>query len=225
MVKKMMQQYIRNTQAGVTLIEMLVVVAIIGVVSSAILFNYSDFSTNVSLRNLSQEVALSARKAQTYATSVRILGQSAVLSDTFAGYGISFAVPGSADGYSPNQKQFDLFADTGIPPNGMYEFLPAVCGDIPVSGSECIENFAINTADKIVGICINGAVYEEGRCLEDATVDITFKRPNPDALFCVHDGNAGCRTDSIGSVGIVLESAKGFTRTVTIYTTGQITAQ
>lgn len=212
-----------NLQAGVTLIEMIVVVAIIALVSSVILFNYSDFSTNVSLRNLSQEVALAARKSQTYATSVRrISTDTGILSDTFAGYGISFSVGGNSEGHTPNQKQFDVFADTD-PADGMYQFDPSVCGT-PADGNECIENFTITTADKIVGICINGAVYEEGRCLEDATVDITFKRPNPDALFCLHDAN-GCSTIQIGSVGIVLESAKAARRTVTIYTTGQITAQ
>jgi prepilin-type N-terminal cleavage/methylation domain-containing protein len=213
MVKK------HNTQSGVTLIEMIVVVAIFALVSSVLLFNYSDFSTAVSLRGLSQEVALSIRKAQTYATSAQI---GALGGQSYPGYGISFSLQtptGAA--YEPDQKQFVLFADIPLPPdplpNKQYD-ADGDCGS-PIAGGECLERFSITTADKIVAIETDAT----GR-VTTGSVTVTFRRPTPDVIICYsltgpHDP---CISSSISYVRLYVESAKGGTRTVTVWNTGQI---
>jgi prepilin-type N-terminal cleavage/methylation domain-containing protein len=207
---------IRSKQSGVTLIELIVVISIVALISSVLMFNYSDFSTNVSLRGLSQEVALAIRKAQTYATSVHSAGTG-----SYPAYGISFSVQDPGGSYEPSKKQFELFADIPIAPdplpNKMYD-TDGDCGN-PVSGAECIEEFSITSGDSIVGIetDVTGLV-------KTGSVTITFRRPTPDAIICYsalgpHDP---CIPQSISYVKLLLQSAKGATRMVTVWNTGQI---
>lgn len=207
---------------------MLVVVAIIAVVSSVLLFNYSNFSTNVSVRNLTQEIALSVRKSQTYATSVRTLDSTNLSSKTFPGFGIAFSAYGNAAAGPtvPSPSQFVLFADTNVTPGnsgaGVYDD-NGVCGN-PMPGSECVEVFTINSADRITQICTGPSgtapCYDS---TNNATLYATFRRPSPDAVLCMKvNGILDC---SIGSATLELKSAKNLIRHVQIFNTGQISVQ
>ena len=222
-----------SLQAGVTLIEMLVVVGIIAMVSSVIIFNYSDFSTNVSVRNLSQEIALTVRKAQTYATSVRPIDGTDLTSKTYPGYGISFATesdPVPRDEFIPGPRQFVLFADNFFGPNdpsrGAYNYLADhQCGDL-TDGNECLESFRITTADRITSICgrPSGRINPDDDCYSTAQVDISFRRPSPDAVICMTTSSMGTNC-GIPYVIINIESAKGLKRAVLVWNTGQISVQ
>jgi type II secretory pathway pseudopilin PulG len=211
-------------QKGITVVELLVVVGIVAVVSSVLMFNYSDFSNNVSIRNLSQEIALTTRKVQTYATSVRgIDNVDGVSTKKFPAYGISFSVDASTGEFDPNRKQFILFADIPNPfagplPNKLYD-VDGSCGS-PVVGGECLEKFSINTADSIVQICTDVT----SGCVSTGSVDITFRRPVPDAIICYRTASdIGCQSASY--VEIVVESAKGLRRKVSVWNTGQISVK
>ncbi len=224
-------RFYNTLQAGVTVIEMVVVVGIIALVSGVMIFNYSDFSTNVSVRNLSQEIALSVRKAQTYATSVRpIEGLSGINSKTFPGYGISFGVadnPTPVDESTPGPRQFVLFADVNTAANdltGMNAYEKGIsCGN-PTFLDECLETFTITTADKIQSICVNEGTTRSACYTNDARLDVTFRRPSPDAVICLSTAtiDSDC---SISYAVIVLQSAKGLQRKVLVWNTGQISVQ
>lgn len=217
---------IKNLQQGVTLIELIIVVAIFGIVSSILLFNFSDFSTNVSLRNLTQEMALAMRKAQTYATSVR--GANASALSSYPAYGISFSIENQTGAYVPNSKNFVIFADipnTGdIVGNKLYDN-NGTCG-IPQSGDECVESLGIATADKIVGLTYidgNGDVqYACGSLSATCMVNVLFHRPSPDADICVVQGST---CEQISNLNVVLRSAKGLEKTVSVWNTGQISTR
>lgn len=232
----------QSLQSGVTLIEMLVVVGIIAVVSSVIIFNYSDFSTNVSIRNLTQDVALTVRKAQTYATSVHTIDglPGNVSTRTYSAYGVSFSlerprgggpvvIGPNADTTTPSAKRFALFADIpadGGTLDGLYrQDTNTPCGN-PSLGNECIEVFDIMTVDRIVGICVEGndtstsdTPYD---CPQTGGVDISYRRPNPDAVIMARDGTS---SRQVSYAKIVFESAKGLRRAVLIWNTGQISVQ
>lgn len=212
----------QTRQSGVTLIELLVVIGIFSVVSSVLIFNYSDFSTNVSVRNLSQEIALSVRKAQTYATSVRGIDNGGSTRD-YPAFGVSFSLDSSSGQFEPNNKDFILFADvpgkSGEAPNKNYDSAGS-CGK-PEINNECLENFSIDTSDYIVEIC-----SDTTGCVNTGSFDITFRRPMPDANICYKltpDGD--CETSSISYVDIILQSAKGLRRTVSVWNTGQISVK
>ncbi len=212
-------------QKGVTLIEMIVVIFIFGLVSSVLLFNYSDFSSNVSVRNLAQDVGLYVRKAQTYSTSVQFI-QNENGTEDFHSYGLSFSPDDNIADNLPYNRQFIFFADipdqNNLPLvyNKMYQ-TNGSCGN-PTENDECIQLLNINTADKIVSICRD--VYGTRECMENGIVDITFLRPSPDANFCIKLGGYydSCDTAPTSYVDLILQSAKGVQKTVTIWNTGQI---
>lgn len=212
---------IKNTQRGVTLVEMIVVVAIFAVVASILFFKYSDFNTSVSVRNLSQEVALTVRKAQTYATSVRSLNGVSAVSDQFPAYGVSFSPDAPGATYAPSYKQFTVFADmvNGADINRYYD-RGSDCGN-PSINNECVELYSINTSDKVVQLCTDYPVSDT--CISSGTVNVIFRRPAPDAEICIVSGSQ-CTT-TVSYVKVVLESIKGTQKTVTIWNTGQISGQ
>jgi prepilin-type N-terminal cleavage/methylation domain-containing protein len=228
---------IKRSQAGVTLIEMLVVVAIIAVVSSVIMFNYSDFSTNVSVRTLSQEIALAIRKSQTYATSVRSVDGTTIQdSSAYAGYGISFSTNDTpTDQYFPSSRRFVLFVDIPVGSGTESDYAGTYtqtqsqpCGAPTSSSNECIESFDITTADKIVAICASpdASTYSStdlSTCVSKGSVDISFKRPSPDAKILYTSEN-GTSTQA-AYAQLIIESAKGLKRAVTVWNTGQISVQ
>jgi prepilin-type N-terminal cleavage/methylation domain-containing protein len=204
---------IKNSQNGFTLIEMLVVIAIFGVVASVLLLHYSDFSTDVAVKNLAEEIGLSVRKAQSYATSVRSIdGTNSILSDTFPAYGISFSTQSSSSTlYDPTLSSFVLFADN------LYENSGS-CGN-PAPGSECVESFDITSGDKVVSLCTSTNAGDTPDC-SAKTVNVVFHRPNPDATICVV--NDGACLAPVSDLIVTVESPKGLQDTITLWNTGQI---
>lgn len=219
MVTKQFHFYKKNNQSGVTLIELIIVVGIVSLVSTILMFNYSDFRGNISLRNLSQEVGLSIRKAQTYATSVQSINDTSLNATVFPSYGVSLSFDGGDD-TMPSDKRFVLFAD--IPESGqttgdkIYKS-DGQCGNMQ-PGSECVEVFTIATSDRIVKLCTT-----ERGCIESGTINIIFTRPAPDAYICIQNG-ADCN-DIASNIDIYIESAQGQTRAVRVWNTGQISIQ
>lgn len=226
---------------GVTLVEMLVVIAIFGIVASILLFNYKDFNTNVSVRNLSQDVGLTIRKAQLYATSIRrtapIVGQ---VKDTTV-YGIVFSLDpvqrAINNALLPNQRQFVLFADqsfdgtvTGV--NSLYDSTGAACGT-PVLGDECLENFSITSTDYVKKICYLASGQSTEECLDAALAStkgytqfsILFRRPSPEAFFCVKDASSSCMQTALSYMKIIVSSSTGTEKMITVWNTGQIAVQ
>ncbi|MDB5188743.1 MAG: hypothetical protein JWM92_341 [Candidatus Nomurabacteria bacterium] len=214
---------IKKLQQGFTLIELIVVIAIVAVVSTILLFHYSDFSTTIALTTLSEDIGLSARKAQSYATSVRsIAGTNGAMSNTFPAYGVSFSVnPTATTIYDPTAASFPLFVDASSTNNGVTNNAfdnNGTCGS-PAVGQECVESFSITNNDKIVSLCTDKAP-----CMTTSgTVNVVFHRPNPDAVICV--AGLDCTTQQASYVKITVQSPTGVQRTVTIWNTGQISIQ
>lgn len=209
-------------QSGVTLIELIVVVAIFSVVSSVLLFNYSDFSTNVSIRNLSQDIALTIRKSQTQATSVQgVTGSGSVRS--YPAYGVVFSLEPNSTSFLPNPKRFVVFADV-IPvssqtPNKKYDS-DGLCGSVQ-EGSECLEAISISSADSLISI-----ETDITNVVNTGTVSITFRRPSPDAIICyIPSGQSDCIPQIPSYVKLTFQSAKGLQRSVSVWNTGQINVE
>ena len=205
-----------------TLIELIVVIGIVGLVSSVLMFNYSDFSTNVSIRNLTQEVALSIRKAQTYSTSVQVIASGGVSS--YPAYGTVFSLGEDFNPFSPTPKRFILFAD--IPkiaseqPNKKYDSEGGSCGNVAFN-DECIEAINITSADTLISL-----ETDTSGLVTSGTIAITFRRPSPDAIICyIPEGASDCASETSSYAKLTFESAKGLQKTVSVWNTGQINVE
>ncbi len=222
----------KKYRAGMTLIELMVVLAIFAVVSSIVIFNYGNFKSTASLQNLAEDIALSIRSAQGYAIGVKSVGSAG----EFPGYGIHFGPTSTTDTKGP--KTFILFADIPSDTNDIstadkqYNFNPTTpCNAEHLSyGDECLQTTTIATSDQIIAICKgtddsgcgisnpNPTVYDPG-----ASVDIVFVRPNQDAHFCYKPTQNvdGCDA-GVSSVRIKIQSIDGAQKIISVWNTGQV---
>lgn len=189
---------------GFTLVEMLTVIAIIGIIGSVVLFNHGKFTNETILTNMAYELALSIREAQIYGVSVR--ADSAAFDDSYGIY---------IDPRNPT-NQYTLFVDNIGSPDSKYN--KVACG---LSGSECVTTYTMQKNIEIVGVkhkinnnCPPGQ--------ENNEMHITFDRPNPEPIFRRDTGNSA---DNASGIQIEIKSKDGAKRYVIIYSNGQITVE
>jgi prepilin-type N-terminal cleavage/methylation domain-containing protein len=92
---------IKNSQAGFTLVELLVVLIIFIIIGFMSFFRYKSNEYKAYLDGLANDITLSIRQAQVYATAVRQYHPPAPTSPTFdVAYGVAFGnSSGESDGY------------------------------------------------------------------------------------------------------------------------------
>ena len=181
-------------------------------VAGLTIFDYGRFRSNVSLQNLSDDVALSVRRAQNYAIGVHS-SESAIFS---VGYGIHFttAAPVAMNARSGSSKTFMIFSD--LNKNNQYDYpisSSVACNSSTLSaGDECLDMLNIATTDTISAICPNGANCADG------TADITFIRPNPEPTICINGSCAGYTSVDIK----IRNTESGETKIISVSNVGQI---
>ncbi len=206
---------------GFTLVELLVVISIFVVTTSMVIFNYNDSKTNVTLNNLAEDIALSVRKAQVYATGVKAV--RGLSSTTYPGYGVHFSVHPMQLPFEGNSKSFIFFADYDSSGKGVYNQVSASCDGSSIN--ECIEVLTINGSDQITGICGDVAVCEDTTTSPYPSVDITFARPNPEAHFCFKPEPSAVCSTNISKIILKIKSVSGQEKIVSIWNTGQISVR
>lgn len=217
---------------GTTLLEIMVVISIFVVISGVTVFNYGQFNSSMSTQNLVDDIALSVRRAQSYAIGVRGVG------DLFrGGYGVHFSIKSLVPGkeHEGSNKSFVVFAEMGSAEtyaNQKYDILNYNgCGN-PVVNNECLEVLKILSTDEISAIRLygNGGDLIQPSFTINDTLDILFYRPDPKARFChrAPAGFLGCTNSAnIVYVEIDVSNNKGgvlTTRTIKISNSGQISA-
>ncbi len=201
--KKLPSQFL----SGFTLIELLVVMAISLSLMSVVLFNYSTFTDKLGLSGAMQELAISVRQSQVYGLTVKEVSTGGGNFDS--AYGVHF------DSTSGSNTSYVIFADMNN--NHKYD-LGSGCG----SGfTECIEQVFIRGGVCISGFCDDAACppggYPGARML-----DVTYKRPNPDARVYFSDAAGSIIGGSSNTGVVILTSPKGKTLSATIGLTGKI---
>lgn len=155
--------------AGFTVIELIVVIAIIAVVSTLVLFNSGKLNSALLLSNTAYEVGLIVREAQIAGLGVRATNNSGDQNFNFS-QGVHFDMS--------NPSEVILFADKDG--NGSYN------GSIENIQSYTIPN---SRGGKILALCAITYSYDSHSvCTPNATdytpvLDVLFTRPNPEAFF------------------------------------------
>lgn len=179
----------KRNRRGFTLAELVVTIAIFSVLTTVVLANYHQFIKNADFANSSESLRTAIREAQVYGVATK---KNTVSCGGVSTFDCAFGV------YIPNSSGiFTLFADAN-------------------------NNKIYDTGEKIsdvvfpVGTTVSTVVCPAGGC--PAGVNITFRRPNPDALISNNSGTA--YTD----VSITLTNGTK-TSVITVFTSGQISLQ
>ncbi len=189
-----------NKQSGMTLTELMVVIAIFILVTGLTFFDYGNFRSVISLQNLADDISLSIRKTQNYAIGVH--SSSGVFSYS---YGIHF----SSKTKNQENKSIILFVDGG---NNGYN-----------SNDTKIDTLNITTDDVVS--CIYTLPNDKPNCSNNNTIaDIIFRRPNPEInKVCI---GGSCPNVVPKAIIIQVKNNKSLdTKNITISNSGQITVQ
>lgn len=202
-----------NRIKGFTLIELLVSLGIMIFMLSVVLSNQSKYTGVASLNNTASDIYLSLRQAQAYGVGVREFTPGSV--EFNVSYGVSFntSASGSNDAYI-------FFADRGAL-NGEYDS----GWDCAVGGSsECLSKTSILQGNVVQNICY--VRDDDSEVCDLGGVDITFSRPDTKANFVFFNSSHNIvAVSGLKGAKIVLESPSAITRTVIVYTTGQVSIQ
>jgi prepilin-type N-terminal cleavage/methylation domain-containing protein len=187
---------------GFTLVELVVVVAIFAFMTTIVISNYGSFRNQSDLSDLSYQLALTIREAQSYGISAQAFDGSF---DTPYGIYIS----------SDNPTALYLFADANL--------------DRQYEANELVSLFSLNNGNSIMDFSVtNGGQTwsQSGGSL--SSLYIFFKRPNPDACIMTNLDENDCQIVGDSLVGgyqgatIILRDQNGDTNSISINSTGQV---
>ncbi len=228
----------KNVNAGMTAIELVVVMGIFAAISSTVLFNYRNFSNNVSLQNLAQDIALQIKRAQTDSVSGSVpifpggSNQSTPI-DWKPSYGVAFQVDENNGWDELARKGFVYYfnkdsvldsATTEIN-RDFYDTTQSSYTDCinPGPESECLEEIKITSGDLIDRLCLNfNDVFSE-TCdgFETSQLFISFTRPRPGATILNGAVDSG-GVSPYNNAYIRLTSPSGAHKYIIVWSTGYI---
>ena len=216
-----------NKKGGFTMAELIMVIAIFGILSAVTVYNYGKFNANIIMTNMAYEIALSIREAQVYSLGVRGSG-----GNFNTKYGVYFD--------SDNGQNFIFFADNDLNkkcddktnPSAIVNCSIQECVDSP--RNECESLNTLTRGINVIKICVSGLGldvmdFDNGNCggnavsTEKATV--TFERPNQDA-FVYNMGNGVLGSDQDArNMAVLIEARNGAKRAIHITENGQISVK
>ncbi len=220
------QKLKNNLNKGFTMAEMLVVIAIIGIMTFLVVYQYQRFNSLIFLNNTAYELATTIQQSQVFGMAHRTAVGSEVGIDNHYGVYVNL------NEGTGSRKHYILFIDRGTlsgdPPN-------KICDGAGGSGScfscgietECLEKSNAMVRDiEFDFICVssdNEPLDSGGQCEGNETerATVTFIRPNPDAIVFDVENPA----NSPQSIAFVLRNASGSRRAVIVRSTGQISVQ
>lgn len=235
-----------NSQRGLSFIELIVVVAIMGLISTIVLFRQAKFSSDILITNMAYQIALSIRQAEVYGLSSKKVDTGSLITNFRSGYGVLFT-PVLSRGIESddNASAFAFFADTPIN-SSIDAGEDAVFNYVYNPGSDVLlEPYPIRLTQgqRIRGYCGRVTSTADWRCWSyaDAALDsshkvlsVTFVKPNPEAHITMGTASTcgeesyGCESflydnDAYDSAKIIVESTLGDKcRTISVANSGEI---
>lgn len=197
------QCIINSMNRGFTIVELLVSLAIFGIMTTLVMAKYGKFNHNVLLTNLAWDTALVLRTAQTYGMSVTSASASA--NEFQYSYGVYF---------TEGSNTFVLFADK-LPlgsPNKLYD-----------DAAELLSTYNIKKGARVSEVCVT-TTSETCETTGIDRISVLFKRPDPNAIIC-YASAGGPATCGSQYAEITLMAADQSTRKVFVRSNGQISVE
>ena len=173
---------------GVTFIELVMVISIFSIIAGTLLLNFSRFNRNITIQNLTQDIALHINAAQKEAISGRtndlLASCDRTQFDCTPRYGLYFVARGVNDsimtgfGGIAGQSMLKFFDFVG-PFDAMLNSGYSTCG--PNAATECLDNISLGQGNYISEICVGSGLACDN-VIQDG-ISISFKRPFPNATI------------------------------------------
>jgi len=169
-----------------TLIELMIVIALMTIITSVTLANYNGMNKNIELQNTAYNLALSIREAQVYGINKLLAdttnlptGVDGFTDQNFYPYGVHFDLTDD----NTRQKVI-IFSDKldmagSSIAGGDRKFYDDCLGTTPI---ECERIIQFGLGNHISNIRVKGSVGG-WTTFNDKKLNILFKRPNPDAII------------------------------------------
>lgn len=203
-----------NTESGLTFIELIFVISIFAIMSTIVLFRFDNFSSEITLNNLTQDIAQQIVGAQKSAISGAI-NQSIIAAGSTPSYGLYF----SADSVATTEDtQFTYFTD--LDANKEYA-KPATCPSTATAGNECISITSITTGEFISAICYSDLAGNNSCLSAGSEAHITFTRPFPDARIVVKSSSTSNPIPA-SRVFVQITPKEGKKRTIAVENIGKV---
>lgn len=188
----------KNLKKGFTILELLIVIAIMAILTTVILYNSRGLNSSILVSNTAYEVSLMIREAQVYGLGVRATENGAT--------GFAYSQGIHFDSSIANANTVILFSDKDN--NGQWS-----------GPSENIQTYTINKdrAGSVISIC---AITGGTDCTVVGSADIMFKRPNPEALFYVAPSTPTPPTSVVINLGFT--PGNGQCRSIIIQKSGAV---
>jgi len=212
-----------SSSKGLTLIELLVSMFIMGLMIGVVVYNHKNFVDNLEITNLAYAMALSIREAQIAGISVKIDPEN----NFSSAFGVHFNINDKTSSFRGNDKAFLTFADLNESEHydevhGFYSYFDC---DID-NNEECVSVKEIGRGNYIYNICYRGTTANMTCSTSIKGVDITFLRPKPDANTRFRDKTGKISTTHNDKEAIIcLKSPEGRTKSVHVLKTGQISVR
>ena len=202
--------------AGMTYVELIVVLSIFATLTSVVLFNYGNFQARVDIKNLASDIALQIVQAQKSA----IAGALPPTPRTFGNgakpaYGMYFNIGTGGANLSADSTHFIYFADL----DNSKTFDGSTCSSI-ATNEECLSQYSITKNNTISDL----SIFSTGVNCPNGTVSdltITFKRPDSGAT--ITSSNYSLDACTVSYVQVTIVDAKGNNSTkIKLYAPGRI---
>ena len=145
-------KFVKNKKnKGFSIVELVVTVAIFGIITSVILANNAKFNSATHLNNLIYEIALTVRQAQVFGISVRETEAGA--GEFGVGYGVYFD--------TSNDNSFVLFAD--LNGNEQYDGTNELVDLLTIKGENRISQICVTDASETRTCGTNNARLNGGK--------------------------------------------------------------
>jgi len=193
-------------QAGMTIMELIVVLAIFAVLSVVVIFNYNTFQSKVDITNLANDIALQVVGAQRFALAGLLPTQSYPTGWKPA-YGVFFSTTATL---GADNKDFISFVDLNN--NNLFDTSPSeLLSTYTITKNDYISNINVYCPSP-AGSCVAGSIQN---------LTVTFTRPNSVATF--YNSVLGFLPTNVSYVEITVSDSAGKTpSTIDLYPSGRV---